>query len=162
MINKFSRPRGPMDKASAYGAGDCRFESCRGHSCFMTGQCAHKGVALGVGPRTSVLGRWMKLSLLSRRTSSAIKHRRTQLTLSQQIVWPKAMFFEMVASVNQSVFKHLASLVPCLAKAPPLASAKLSGLVWPLAWPASCKLIWLVLGIDPAARSHRVEQFTTL
>ena len=24
-------PRGPMDKASAYGAGDCRFESCRGH-----------------------------------------------------------------------------------------------------------------------------------
>ena len=27
------RPRGPMDKASAYGAGDCRFESCRGHSC---------------------------------------------------------------------------------------------------------------------------------
>ena len=28
-------PRGPMDKASAYGAGDCRFESCRGHyHCF--------------------------------------------------------------------------------------------------------------------------------
>ena len=25
-------PRGPMDKASAYGAGDCRFESCRGQS----------------------------------------------------------------------------------------------------------------------------------
>ena len=25
------RPRGPMDKASAYGAGDCRFKSCRGH-----------------------------------------------------------------------------------------------------------------------------------
>ena len=24
-------PRGPMDKASAYGAGDCRFESCWGH-----------------------------------------------------------------------------------------------------------------------------------
>ena len=24
-------PRGPTDKASAYGAGDCRFESCRGH-----------------------------------------------------------------------------------------------------------------------------------
>ena len=24
-------PSGPMDKASAYGAGDCRFESCRGH-----------------------------------------------------------------------------------------------------------------------------------
>ena len=28
---KKHRPRGPMDKASAYGAGDCRFESCRGH-----------------------------------------------------------------------------------------------------------------------------------
>ena len=28
---KGTRPRGPMDKASAYGAGDCRFESCRGH-----------------------------------------------------------------------------------------------------------------------------------
>ena len=28
---KLSWPRGPMDKASAYGAGDCRFESCRGH-----------------------------------------------------------------------------------------------------------------------------------
>ena len=25
-------PRGPMDKASAYGAGDCRFESCRGQA----------------------------------------------------------------------------------------------------------------------------------
>ena len=25
------RPRGPMDKASAHGAGNCRFESCRGH-----------------------------------------------------------------------------------------------------------------------------------
>ena len=25
------RPRGPMDKASAYGAGDCRFESYQGH-----------------------------------------------------------------------------------------------------------------------------------
>ena len=24
-------PRGPMDKASAYGAGGCRFKSCRGH-----------------------------------------------------------------------------------------------------------------------------------
>ena len=30
-IHKHRRPRGPMDKASAYGAGDCRFESCRGH-----------------------------------------------------------------------------------------------------------------------------------
>ena len=29
-------PRGPMDKASAYGAGDCRFESCRGHFCFWS------------------------------------------------------------------------------------------------------------------------------
>ena len=27
-------PHGPMDKASAYGAGDCRFESCRGHLSF--------------------------------------------------------------------------------------------------------------------------------
>ena len=26
------RPRGPMDKASAHGAGDCRFESYRGHA----------------------------------------------------------------------------------------------------------------------------------
>ena len=24
-------PRGPMDEASAYGAGDCRFESYQGH-----------------------------------------------------------------------------------------------------------------------------------
>ena len=29
-------PRGPMDKASAYGAGDCRFESCRGHFVHVT------------------------------------------------------------------------------------------------------------------------------
>ena len=29
-------PRGPMDKASAYGAGDCRFESCRGHFTFVS------------------------------------------------------------------------------------------------------------------------------
>ena len=26
------RPRGPTDKASAHGAGDCRFQSCRGHA----------------------------------------------------------------------------------------------------------------------------------
>ena len=30
-LNSTQRPRGPMDKASAYGAGDCRFESHRGH-----------------------------------------------------------------------------------------------------------------------------------
>ena len=29
--SNINRPRGPMDKASASGAGDCRFESCRGH-----------------------------------------------------------------------------------------------------------------------------------
>ena len=38
-MQKFYRtriwPRGPMDKASAYGAGDCRFESCRGHCSTM-------------------------------------------------------------------------------------------------------------------------------
>jgi hypothetical protein len=28
--------------------------------------------------------------------------------------------------------------------------------------PSSIKLTWLVLGEDPAARSHRVEQFTAL
>ena len=30
-LDLVTRPRGPMDKASAYEAGDCRFESCRGH-----------------------------------------------------------------------------------------------------------------------------------
>ena len=34
-------PRGPMDKASAYGAGDCRFESCRGHLRFQHDTVAH-------------------------------------------------------------------------------------------------------------------------
>jgi hypothetical protein len=29
-------------------------------------------------------------------------------------------------------------------------------------WASPCKLTWLVLGGDPAARSHRVEQFTAL
>ena len=35
-----SRPRGPMDKASAYGAGDCRFESCRGHILHISIACS--------------------------------------------------------------------------------------------------------------------------
>ena len=36
------RPRGPMDKASAYGAGDCRFECCRGHfRCNVLGASVH-------------------------------------------------------------------------------------------------------------------------
>ena len=35
-----SRPRGPMDKASAYGAGDCRFESCRGHIFHISIACS--------------------------------------------------------------------------------------------------------------------------
>ena len=30
-----------MDKASAYGAGDCRFESCRGHFNSFLKCCAH-------------------------------------------------------------------------------------------------------------------------
>ena len=34
-LAKHSWPRGPMDKASAYGAGDCRFESCRGHCALL-------------------------------------------------------------------------------------------------------------------------------
>ena len=29
LAEQLGRSRGPMDKASAYGAGDCRFESCR-------------------------------------------------------------------------------------------------------------------------------------
>ena len=33
ILGSINWPRGPMDKASAYGAGDCRFESCRGHIC---------------------------------------------------------------------------------------------------------------------------------
>ena len=40
------RPRGPMDKASAYRAGDCRFESCRGHCCCRAAtQCPKTGIA---------------------------------------------------------------------------------------------------------------------
>ena len=35
-------PRGPMDKASAYGAGDCRFESCRGHLLIHVQDCGHR------------------------------------------------------------------------------------------------------------------------
>ena len=45
-----SRPRGPMDKASAYGAGDCRFESCRGH-CLQIRKMAFCG-RLGFVKRT--------------------------------------------------------------------------------------------------------------
>lgn len=33
--------------------------------------------------------------------------------------------------------------------------------IWQL-FPLMHKLTWLVLGEDPAARSHRVEQFTAL
>ena len=42
-------PRGPMDKASAYGAGDCRFESCRGHFTLRAHYCEH-GVKAARGP----------------------------------------------------------------------------------------------------------------
>ena len=38
LAKMFNWPRGPMDKASAYGAGDCRFESCRGHLCCGGGE----------------------------------------------------------------------------------------------------------------------------
>ena len=40
-----NRSRGPMDKASAYGAGDCRFESCRDHDCHAVSGVA--GATLG-------------------------------------------------------------------------------------------------------------------
>ena len=50
------RPRGPMDKASAYGAGDCRLESCRGR--YASGVLTHLHMrspsrhVLTVGPCT--------------------------------------------------------------------------------------------------------------
>ena len=45
-------PRGPMDKASTYGAGDCRFESYRGHrcgwpSCKVVNACTHRATCHG-------------------------------------------------------------------------------------------------------------------
>ena len=43
-----NRPRGPMDKASAHGAGDCRLESYRGQlSCLasVAGQLPHRGIS---------------------------------------------------------------------------------------------------------------------
>ena len=44
--NAIQWPRGPMDKASAYGAGDCRFESCRGHfAVHNIGHCKMQMVA---------------------------------------------------------------------------------------------------------------------
>ena len=43
------RPRGPMDKASAHGAGDCRFESCQGHA------SVHASYALGIASASSAL-----------------------------------------------------------------------------------------------------------
>ena len=45
-------PRGPMDKAPAYGAGDCRFESCRGHfPSFLKFQHLSKSPLWGSNPR---------------------------------------------------------------------------------------------------------------
>ena len=50
------RPRGPMDKASVYGAGDCRLESCRGR--YASGVLTHLHMrspsrhVLTVGPCT--------------------------------------------------------------------------------------------------------------
>ena len=32
----YRRPRGPMDKASAYGAEDCKFDPCRGRLTFFS------------------------------------------------------------------------------------------------------------------------------
>ena len=57
-------PRGPMDKASAYGAGDCRFESCRGHYCMIVSghQCmagrAHAQLRPATPMHQSLKGTW--------------------------------------------------------------------------------------------------------
>ena len=43
-----NRPRGPMDKASAHGAGDCRLESYRGQLSWLAsvaGQLLHRGIS---------------------------------------------------------------------------------------------------------------------
>ena len=49
-------PRGPMDKASAHGAGDCRFESCRGQLHWKASQeeaaGAREVVPCGLEPQT--------------------------------------------------------------------------------------------------------------
>ena len=45
-------PRGPMDKASAYGAGDCRFESCRGHFSCHAAEALDALNGRSVGART--------------------------------------------------------------------------------------------------------------
>ena len=52
-------PRGPMDKASAHGAGDCRFESYRGQAVFKeqwSGLRVHKAKSqLPMSPGNSAL-----------------------------------------------------------------------------------------------------------
>ena len=64
------RPRGPMGKASAHGAGDCRFESCWGHwfcmvpliwitwhshkDCFPASSARGSPVSCGLGARRAL------------------------------------------------------------------------------------------------------------
>ena len=60
MINH--RPRGPMDKASAYGAGDCRFESCRGH--LKSARC-EAGMMCGEGESATVWSKFEQQSDVS-------------------------------------------------------------------------------------------------
>ena len=50
------RPRGPMDKASAYRAGDCRFESCRGHLAICNCQFAASSAMAQRATPPSIVG----------------------------------------------------------------------------------------------------------
>ena len=86
-----SRPRGPMDKASAHGAGDCRLESYRGHC-----QVCVQMLFLVTEPDSYSHSWWMAAATLRREERLQGHHHRRQfcgrLVLftpsDQQAPWP--------------------------------------------------------------------------
>ena len=66
-------PRGQMDKASAYGAGDCRFESCRG-----------QGLALNMS-KHKLIGRWLNVVRTSSDNSSTAILPRVRIPVAEEM-----------------------------------------------------------------------------
>jgi hypothetical protein len=73
----------------------------------------------------------------------------------------RALVHNLIVSKKQRKCKALARM-RIFGESPYTHQVDNLGLLNIVGFPGALKLTWLVLGEDPAARSHRVEQFTAL
>ena len=93
----FNWPRGPMNKASAYGAGDCRFESCRGHCIWRAQYDVQSGIVRRIRMQNHTLLTFVPLNPLAPRAPQ------TQNTYNQRRLRSKRVLRRDTSSLTKDV-----------------------------------------------------------